>query len=114
MEYCYVCLNDCAELQRMMLAWREFVLTGCERAKERFTTTALRAARRKAKLVLAAHPNLAPVVQMMRIAARRMKSIVCAHGADGWEPLGILQRVALQHSSLGLVPSEDTAAHVTE
>ena len=114
MECRLLTLNDSPELHRMTLAGREFVFTGCERSKGRFTATALRAARRKAKLVLAAHPNLAPVVQMMRIAAPRMKSIVCAHGADVWEPLGILQRVALQHSSLVLVPSKDTAAHVTE
>src|SRR5437667_10545739 len=114
MECPLLTLNDSPELHRMTLAGREFVFTGCERSKGRFTATALRAARRKAKLVLAAHPNLAPVVQMMRIAAPRMKSIVCAHGADVWEPLGILQRVALQHSSLVLVPSKDTAAHVAE
>jgi len=44
--------------------------------------------------------------------APRMKSIVCAHGADVWEPLGILQRLALRHSNLVLAPSKDTAEHV--
>ena len=114
MECRLLTLNDSPELHRMTLAGREFVFTGCERAKGRFTATALRAARRNAKLVLAAHPNLAPVVQAMRIAAPRMKSIVCAHGADVWEPLGILQRLALRYSNLVLAPSKDTAAHVAE
>src|SRR5437773_10190969 len=85
MECRLLTLNDSPQLHRMTLAGREFVFTGCERAKGRFAATALRAARRKARLVLAAHPNLAPVVQAMRIAAPRMKSIVCAHGADVWE-----------------------------
>ena len=114
MECRLLTLNDSPELHRMTLAGREFVFTGCERAKGRFTATALRAARRNARLVLAAHPNLAPVVQAMRIAAPRMKSIVCAHGADVWEPLGILQRLALRYSNLVLAPSKDTAAHVAE
>ncbi|HYL83015.1 MAG TPA: hypothetical protein VE263_02175, partial [Candidatus Angelobacter sp.] len=65
-------LNDSPELHRMVLGGREFVFTGCQRSKGRFTITALRAARRKAKLVLAAHPNLGPVVQAMRLVAPRM------------------------------------------
>ena len=112
MECRLLTLNDSPELHRMTLAGREFVFTGCERSKGRFTVTAVKAARRKAKLVLAAHPNLAPVVQAMRIVAPRMKSIVCAHGADVWEPLGLLQRLALRHSNLVLAPSKDTAEHV--
>jgi phosphatidylinositol alpha-1,6-mannosyltransferase len=112
MECRLLTLNDSPQLHRMTLAGREFVFTGCERAKGRFTVTAVKAARRKAKLVLAAHPNLAPVVQVMRIVAPRMKSIVCAHGADVWEPLGMLQRLALRRSNLVLAPSKDTAEHV--
>ncbi|HXY25321.1 MAG TPA: glycosyltransferase family 4 protein [Candidatus Acidoferrum sp.] len=105
-------LNDSPELHRMALGGREFVFTGCQRSKGRFTATALRAARRKAKLVLAGHPNLAPVVQAMRVLAPRMKSIVSAHGVEVWEPLGSLRRQALRRASLVLVPSKDTADHV--
>jgi phosphatidyl-myo-inositol dimannoside synthase len=105
-------LNDSPGLHKMTLGGREFVFTGHDRAKRQFTVTALRAARRKAKMVLAAHPNLAPVVQAMRMVAPRMKSIVCAHGVDVWEPLGGLRRWALQHSNLILAPSKDTAEHV--
>jgi phosphatidylinositol alpha-1,6-mannosyltransferase len=105
-------LNDSPELHRMTLGGREFVFTGCDGAKGRFTVTALRAARRKAKLVLAAHPNLGPVVQAMRIAAPRIKSIICTHGIDVWEPLGGLRRRALRHANLVLAPSRDTAEHV--
>jgi phosphatidylinositol alpha-1,6-mannosyltransferase len=105
-------LNDSPELHRMTLGGREFVFTGCDRAKGQFTVTALRAARRKAKLVLAAHPNLGPVVQAMRIAAPRMKSIICTHGIDVWDPLGGMRRHALRHADLILAPSKDTAEHV--
>ena len=96
----------------MALGGREFVFTGCERSKGRFTTTAIRAARRKAKLVLAGHPNLGPVVQAMRVVAPRMKSIVCTHGVEVWEPLGSLRRQALRHANLVLAPSKDTSEHV--
>jgi glycosyltransferase involved in cell wall biosynthesis len=105
-------LNDTPELHRMKLGGREFVFTGCDRAKGRFTVTALKAARRKAKLVLAAHPNLGPVVQAMHLVAPRMKSIICTHGVDVWEPLTGLRRRALRHSNLILAPSRDTADHV--
>jgi glycosyltransferase involved in cell wall biosynthesis len=105
-------LNDSPELHRMTLGGREFVFTGCDRAKGRFAVTAMRAARRKAKLVLAAHPNLGPVVQAMRLAAPRMKSMICTHGVEVGEPLGVLRRGALRHANLVLAPSKDTAEHV--
>jgi glycosyltransferase involved in cell wall biosynthesis len=105
-------LNDSPELHRMTLGGREFVFTGSDRAKGRFAVTAVRAARRKAKLVVAAHPNLGPVVQAMRLAAPRMKSIICTHGIDVWEPLGALRRRALRHADVVLAPSKDTAEHV--
>jgi glycosyltransferase involved in cell wall biosynthesis len=105
-------LNDSPELHRMAVGGREFVFTGSERAKGRFTATAMRAARRHAKLVVAGHPFLAPVVQAMRIAAPRMKSIVVAHGIEVWEPLSTIRRRALRGASLILAPTHDTADHV--
>jgi phosphatidylinositol alpha-1,6-mannosyltransferase len=112
MECRLLSLNDTPELHRMSVAGREFVFTGSERAKGRFTATALRAARRHAKLVVAAHPYLAPVVQAMRIAAPRMKSVVVAHGIEVWEPLSTLRRRALRRSTLILTPTQNTANHV--
>ncbi len=112
MECRLLTLNDSPELHRMTLGGREFVFTGSERAKGRFTVTALKAARRKVKVVLAAHPNLGPLVQAMQVIAPRMKSIICTHGIDVWEPLGGLRRRALRHANLVLAPSRDTAEHV--
>ena len=105
-------LNDSPELHRMTLAGREFVFTGCERAKARLATTAMRAARRKPKLVLAGHPNLAPVVQAMRLLSPRTKSIVCTHGVEVSEPLGRLRQYALRRANVVLAPSRDTAEQV--
>ena len=112
MECRLLSLNDSPELHRMTIGGREFAYTGCDRAKGRFTVTALKAARRKAKLVLAAHPNLGPVVQAMRVAAPRIKSIICTHGIEVWEPLRGLRQRALRHANVILAPSRDTADHV--
>jgi glycosyltransferase involved in cell wall biosynthesis len=114
MECRLLSLNDSPELHRMSVGGREFVFTGCDRGKGRFTATALRTSRRRAKLVLAAHPNLAPVTQAMRVAAPRLRTIVCTHGIEVWEPLSTLRRRALQHASLVLAPSHSTAAYVME
>ncbi|HLK05114.1 MAG TPA: glycosyltransferase family 4 protein [Candidatus Acidoferrum sp.] len=105
-------LNDSLELHRMNVAGREFVFTGCDRGKGKFAASAIKAARRKAKLVLAGHPNLAPVVRLMKLAAPRMKSIVCTHGVEVWEPLSRMRRTALQKANLVLAPSQYTADHV--
>jgi len=108
-EYRILSLNDTQELHRMRVGEREFVFTGAARGKARFTTTALKAARRRPKLVLAAHPNLAPVVRAMNLLAPRMKSIICTHGIEVWEPLPTIRRRALRHATLVLAPSRATA-----
>ena len=114
MECRLLSLNDTPELHRMAVGGKEFVFTGCERSKARFTATAVRAARRHGKVVLAGHPNLGPVAQTMRIVAPRLKTIVCTHGVEVWEPLSALRRLALRQANVVLAPSKDTANHVAE
>lgn len=114
MECRLLSLNDSPELHRMAVGNREFVFTGCDREKGRFTATAMRAARRRGKLVIAAHPNLAPITQAMRIAAPRLKTIVCTHGIEVWEPLSGLRRGALRHANVVLAPSHSTAEFVIQ
>lgn len=109
MEYRILSLNDSQELHRMRIADREFVFTGAARGKARFVATALRAARRHPKLVLAAHPNLAPILSSMKLLSPGMKSIVCAHGVEVWEPLSLVRRRALRRADLVLSPSRATA-----
>lgn len=107
-------LNDTPELHRMSVGGKEFVFTGCERSKARFTATAVRAASRHGKVVLAGHLNLGPVAQAMRIVAPRLRTIVCTHGVEVWEPLSSLRRLALRRANVVLAPSKDTANHVAE
>lgn len=112
MEYRFLTLNDSQELHRMQIGERDFVFTGAASGKARFTASALKAARRKPVLVIAAHPNFAPIIRSMQVIAPRMKSIVCAHGVEVWEPLPRMRRGALQRASLVLAPSQSTADYV--
>jgi phosphatidyl-myo-inositol dimannoside synthase len=112
MESRFLSLNDTQELHRMRVGDREFVFTGADRGKLNFTAGAMRAARRRPKLVLAAHPNLAPVTRAMRLFAPKMKSIVCTHGIEVWEPLPSIRRSALCHATMVLAPSRATADHL--
>lgn len=112
MEYRFLSLNDTQELHRMRISDREFVFTGAARGKAGFAVAAMKAARRSAKLVLAAHPNLAPIVRSMGLVAPRMKSIICTHGVEVWEPLSRMRRSSLQHATMVLAPSRATADHL--
>jgi phosphatidyl-myo-inositol dimannoside synthase len=112
MECRILSLNDTPALHRMSVGEREFVFTGCERGKVRLLTTAVRTARRRPKLVVVGHPNLAPVARAMRLFAPKMKTIVCTHGMEVWTPLPGLRRLAVRSANLVLAPSRDTASHV--
>jgi glycosyltransferase involved in cell wall biosynthesis len=112
LEYRFLSLNDTQELHRMRVGEREFVFTGAARGKAGFAVAAMKAARRKGKLVLAAHPNLAPIVRSMNVVAPGMKSIVCTHGVEVWEPLSRMRRRALQRATVVLAPSHATADHL--
>jgi phosphatidylinositol alpha-1,6-mannosyltransferase len=49
----------------------------------------------------------------MQVISPRMKSIVCAHGIEVWEPLSALRRSSLRRASLVLSPSRATADSLT-
>lgn len=109
MEYRFLSLNDTQELHRMRVGDSEFVFTGAARGKAGFIGGALKAARRRPKVVLAAHPNFAPIVRAMNVLAWGTKSIVCTHGVEVWEKLPRIRRRALQHATVVLAPSRATA-----
>ena len=112
MECRLLSLDDTPELKRMAVGGREFVFTGSERSKARFSVTAARAARRSARLVVAGHPHLAPVAQGAKLLAPGAKSMVWTHGLEVWEPLSLVRRAALRKADLVLAPTNDTADHV--
>jgi len=108
-EYRFLSLNDSQELHRMRVGEREFVFTGSARGKLGYLGAALKAARRRPKLVLAAHANLGPMVSSMKLLARGTKSIICTHGIEVWEKLPVMRRRALRKATLVLAPSKATA-----
>ena len=107
-------LNDTRELHRVTVGGKEFAFLGYERKRSHFARAAMQAARRRGRLVLAGHPNLGTVAMAMKMMAPRLKTIVCTHGVEVWEPLPMLRRIALRRANVVLAPSEDTANHVFE
>ena len=114
LDYRILSLNDSSELHRLSVGGKEFVFTGCERRKGQFVAGAIRAATRRGKVVLAGHPNLGPVALAMKLAAPRLKTIVCTHGVEVWEPLPFWRGSALRRANLVLAPSKVTATAVEE
>ena len=84
----FLSLNDPPGLHRFRVAEEDFVVSGFGRMKMRFSIAALRAARSHPTLVLAAHPNLAPLASAMRMLAPRAHIIVLSHGIEVWHRLG--------------------------
>jgi phosphatidylinositol alpha-1,6-mannosyltransferase len=109
MEYRFLSLNDAQGLHRMRVGDHEYVFTGAARGKAGFIGATLKSVRRRPKLVLAAHANLAPLVQAMSVLAMGTKSLVCTHGIEVWEKLPGMRRRALQHATMVLAPSRATA-----
>lgn len=102
-------LGDPAGENQLEVAGVTFTVTGFARSKRRFAAAAVRASRSGARLVIAAHPNLGPVVLAMKLVRRRLRSIICMHGVESWERLPRLRRFALRHADLILAPSRETA-----
>ena len=106
MECRLLSLNDTPELHRMSVGTRENSSLPAASGRRRGSRRR-RSARRGGtrNWCVAGHPYLAPVVQAMRVSAPRMKSIVCTHGIEVWEPLPTLRRRALRGASLILAPT---------
>ena len=112
MECRILSLNDTPELHRMTVGTWGFVSVGNAQGKTCFSAVAARASRRGAQVVIAGHPNLAPVAQGAKIFSRKARTLISTHGMDVWEPLSITRRLALRRANLVLAPTKDTATHV--
>ncbi len=107
-------LGDPAGAQEFEAAGKRIRLRGFGRSKVRFVLSAIHQSGQGARVVLAAHPNLAlPVVAMKRFSPR-LKTIVMSHGVEVWKPLPLLRRRALLSADLVLAPSRDTAQKLAE
>jgi glycosyltransferase involved in cell wall biosynthesis len=102
-------LNDAAGEGVAELGGRQLRFTGFARAKLRFAQRALALARGEARLIVAGHPNLAPVAAAARLTASRARTIVLSHGVEVWQALAPLRRSALVRADVVCAPSRDTA-----
>jgi phosphatidylinositol alpha-1,6-mannosyltransferase len=110
----FLSLNDPVRTDTFRIASQDISFTGFARSKRRFAAAAWRIASRRPRLVLALHPNLAPIVAAMKFRSPQTRSAIFAHGVDVWTPLNPLRRWSLRRSDLLLAPSEDTVSHLIE
>lgn len=106
----FISLTDAAGLQSLRAGSAGIVFTGFGCSKERFVTSALKAAIHQPEIVLALHPNLAPVVSAMKILAPGIHSAIVVHGVEVWKPLPAIWRCSLRSMDRVLAPSENTLA----
>jgi phosphatidyl-myo-inositol dimannoside synthase len=107
-------LNDPPGMQKFEAAETEICLRGFGQSKVRFVLSAIRQSSKGARVILAAHPNLALPAAGMKWFSPRLKTIVMSHGVEVWKPLPLLRRRALLSADLVLAPSRDTAQKLAE
>jgi phosphatidylinositol alpha-1,6-mannosyltransferase len=111
-EGVFLSLNDAPGSLPLRVGSQQIVHTGFGRSKVSFVASALRAALRQPKLIVAFHPHLSPIVSTAKRLAPGSRSVVFAHGVEVWMPLPFLRRAALRRSDLVVAPSEYTLQHL--
>jgi len=111
---CLLGLNDPPGTHEFSAGTHKVNFRGFGRSKLRFVLAALQNAMKKPRVVLAAHPNLAPPAAWMKRLAPQTKLIVIAHGIDVWQPLPSRRRAALLSADIVLAPSTSTVQKLTE
>lgn len=104
----FLSLNDSRGDQTVRIGDTEVVFTGFARDKLRFFFGALSLVRKRPKVVFAGHPNLAPIVAIMKTVSPQTRTIIAAHGVEIWRPLSALRRKALRRADIVTAPSSDT------
>jgi glycosyltransferase involved in cell wall biosynthesis len=110
----FLTLNDQTNTSSVRIGSQQVQFTGFGRSKRRFVAAAWRAAGAGPRLVVALHPNLAPIVAAMKFRSPRMRSVIFAHGVEVWTPLSLLRRQSLGGCDLALAPSAYTVARLIE
>jgi phosphatidyl-myo-inositol dimannoside synthase len=107
-------LNDPPGVHEFSAGENKIAFRGFGRSKLRFILAALQNARKKPLIVLAAHPNLAPIALWMKRLAPKTKIIVMAHGVEVWQPLPPRRHAALLAADMLLAASTSTVQKLTE
>ena len=107
-------LGDAPGEHELEAAQHRVALRGFGRSKVQFVASAIGQSRKGARVVLAAHPNLALPAAWMKRISPQLKTIVMSHGVEVWKPLPRLRCRALLSADLVLAPSSDTAQKLAE
>jgi phosphatidylinositol alpha-1,6-mannosyltransferase len=92
----------------------EVAFRGFGRAKAAFVMEGMRETSGGARIILAAHPNLALPAAFMQGISSDIPTIVMAHGIDVWKPLPVLLTRALRRAKIVTAPSGYTLAKLVE
>ena len=107
--YRFLSLSDPPGTHQLRVGEHVFTARGFARAKQHFILAALRLALRHPRLVVAGHPNLAPVAWAIQSLFPGPRTVVLTHGIEVWTPLPVRRRWPLRRADLVLAPSADTA-----
>lgn len=117
-ELTLLSLNDPAGPHKLGVGGHSIDFRGFGRGKTRFAVSAILAAlslpQAKNTVVVATHPNLAPVTTWMRRTSFRLKTIVMSHGIEVWDQLPGFRRRALCKADAVLGPSSYTVKKLVE
>lgn len=105
----YLGLNDPRGPQTVQVEDALIPFRGYERSKLSFVLQALRLARKKPRIIVAAHLNLAVPALWMKKISPRTKLIVLCHGVEVWDVLPVKRRRALLAADMITAPSTYTA-----
>ena len=111
-------LNDSRGPHKLGVGGQSIDFRSFGRSKGRFALAAMLSALSSPtgarQVVVATHPNLAPVTRLMRWGSSRMRRVVMSHGIEVWEPLPGGRRRALCKSDVVLGPSSYTVKKLVE
>jgi glycosyltransferase involved in cell wall biosynthesis len=107
-----ISLNDPSGEQAFAVSGCSISLQGFGRSKAQFIRDSIAKARAahdcRAHIVLAGHPNLAPIAVWMQKMSPRARAIVMAHGVEVWQPLPLVRRATVRRARIVTAPSSDT------
>ncbi|HKW88726.1 MAG TPA: glycosyltransferase family 4 protein [Candidatus Acidoferrales bacterium] len=107
-------LNDETGQHESSVGNLRFSFQGFQKAKFQYFLSAMKLARSRPQIILAAHPNLAPIAFSMKFLAGKPRVTVCAHGIEVWHPLPLIRLLALRRADRVLAPSTDTGRNLVE